>query len=292
MFDLDSYHKANTIEEAVEFLSQNPKAIPIAGGTDILVRLHQRNPDYRHLVDIHDVAELKEIVMNPDGTIDVGSGVTFNSLIESRIITEHIPVLSEGAASVGGPQVRNMATVGGNICNGVPSADSAAPLLVLNAVVVLQGPQDERQLPLHEFYQGPGRVDRQPAEIMTSLRIAPDDYRHWSARYFKYAMRDAMDIATIGCAAACTLKGDTIAELRLAFTVAGPTPLRCWKTEEKARGAVVDQSLLQLIRESVLDDLRPRDSWRAPKDFREQVIKTLAERVFKKTLNQCGVSLP
>jgi xanthine dehydrogenase FAD-binding subunit len=291
MFDLDSYHKANTVEEAVALLSQNPQAIPIAGGTDILVRLHQRHPDYRHLVDIHDVAELKEIVMAPDGTIDVGSGATFNSLIESRVITDNIPVLSEGAASVGGPQVRNMATVGGNICNGVPSADSAAPLLVLNAVVVLKGPQGERQLPLHEFYQGPGRVDRQPAEIMTSLRIAPDDYRHWSARYFKYAMRDAMDIATIGCAAACTLKGDTVAELRLAFTVAGPTPLRCWKTEEKARGAVVDQSLLQLIRESVLDDVRPRDSWRAPKDFREHIIKTLAERVFQKTLNQCGVSL-
>jgi xanthine dehydrogenase FAD-binding subunit len=291
MFDLDSYHKANTVEEAVALLVQNPKAIPLAGGTDVLVRLHQRHPDYRHLVDIHDVAELKEIVIAPDGTIDVGSGATFSSLMESKIITDNIPVLSEGAAAVGGPQVRNMATVGGNICNGVPSADSAAPLLVLNAVVVLTGPQGERQLPLHEFYQGPGRVDRQPAEIMTSLRIAPDDYRNWSARYFKYAMRDAMDIATIGCAAACTLKGDTVAELRLAFTVAGPTPLRCWKTEEKARGAVVDPSLMQLIRESVLDDLRPRDSWRAPKDFREHIIQTLAERVFEKTLNQCGVSL-
>ncbi len=291
MFDLDSYHKANTVEEAVELLSQNPKAIPLAGGTDVLVRLHQRHPDYRHLVDIHDVAELKDIVMAPDGTISVGSGATFTSLMESRIITDNIPVLSEGASSVGGPQVRNMATVGGNICNGVPSADSAAPLLVLNAVVVLKGPQGERQLPLHEFYQGPGRVDRKPAEIMTCLRIAQDDYRRWSARYYKYAMRDAMDIATIGCAAACKLKGGSVTELRLAFTVAGPTPLRCWKTEEKARGAVADQALLQLIRESILDDLRPRDSWRAPKAFREHVIKTLAERVLQKALNQCGVSL-
>jgi xanthine dehydrogenase FAD-binding subunit len=291
MFDLDSYHKANTVEEAVEFLLQNPKAIPIAGGTDVLVRLHQRHPDYRHLVDIHDVAELKEIRLAPDGTIIVGSGATFTDLMESRIITDNIPVLSEGAASVGGPQVRNMATVGGNICNGVPSADSAAPLLVLNAVVVLKGPQGERLLPLHEFYQGPGRVDRKPAEIMTSLRIAPEDYRCWSAKYYKYAMRDAMDIATIGCAAACKPEGKKISELRLAFTVAGPTPLRCWRTEEKARGAVADQKLLQLIRESVLDDLRPRDSWRAPKDFREQVIKTLAERVLRQALNQSGVSL-
>jgi xanthine dehydrogenase FAD-binding subunit len=104
-------------------------------------------------------------------------------------------------------------------------------------------------------------------------------------------MRDAMDIATIGCAAACKLEGGRVTELRLAFTVAGPTPLRCWKTEKKARGAAADQSLLQLIRESVLDDLRPRDSWRAPKAFREHIIKTLAERVLQKALNQCGVSL-
>ena len=291
MFDLDSYHKANTVDEAVELLLQNPRAIPLAGGTDILVRLHQRHPDYRHLVDIHDVAELKEISMAPDGTIAVGAGATFTDLMEARIITDNIPVLAEGAASVGGPQVRNMATVGGNICNGVPSADSAAPLLVLNAVVVLKGPQGERQLPLHEFYQGPGRVDRKPAEIMTALRIAPDDYRCWSAKYHKYAMRDAMDIATIGCAAACKPQGDKIGEIRLAFTVAGPTPLRCWRTEEKARGAAADQALLQLIRNSVLDDLRPRDSWRAPKDFREHIIQTLAERVLQKALNQSGVSL-
>ena len=291
MFDLDSYQKANTVEEAIEFLVQNPKAIPIAGGTDVLVRLHQRHPNYRHLVDIHDVAELKDIVITSDGTIMVGSGATFTSLMESRIITDNIPVLAEGASSVGGPQVRNMATVGGNICNGVPSGDSAAPLMVLNAMVVLKGPQGERQLPLHEFYQGPGQVDRKPAEIMTSLCIAPDDYRRWSARYYKYAMRDAMDIATIGCAAACKLKGNKVVDLRLAFTVAGPTPLRCWKTEEKARGGVADQSLLQLIRASVLDDLRPRDSWRSSKAFREHVIQTLAERVFQKALNQCGVSL-
>jgi xanthine dehydrogenase FAD-binding subunit len=291
MFDLDSYHKANTVQEAIALLSQNPKAIPIAGGTDVLVRLHQKHPDFRHLVDIHDVAELKEIAVSPDGTINVGSGATFTNLMESRIITDNIPVLAEGAASVGGPQVRNMATVGGNICNGVPSADSAAPLLVLNARVVLQGPQKERRFPLHEFYQGPGRVDRKPTEIMTSLQIAADDYRGWSARYYKYAMRDAMDIATIGCAAACKLKADQVTDLRLAFTVAGPTPLRCWKTEQKARGAVADQSLLQLVRESVLNDLRPRDSWRAAKDFRQHIIQTLAERVLQKALNQCGVSL-
>lgn len=291
MFDMESYHKASTVEEAIQLLSQNPKAIPLAGGTDVLVRLHQRNPDYRHVVDIHDVAELKEITQAADGTIAVGSGATFSQLMAEPIIKDNIAVLAQGAASVGGPQVRNMATVGGNICNGAPSADSAAPLLVLNATVVLQGPQGERRLPLHEFYQGPSRVDRQPAEIMTALSIAPDDYRCWLASYYKYSTRDAMDIATIGCAAACKLAGRKVADLRLAFTVAGPTPLRCWKTEQEARGALVDQSLLARIKVSVLADLRPRDSWRGAKALRQQIIQTLAERVLTQALEPCGVAL-
>lgn len=291
MFDIDSYHRASTVEEAIQLLSQNPKAIPLAGGTDVLVRLHQGNTEYRHVVDIHDVAELKTITQDPDGTIAVGSGATFSQLMADPIINANIPVLAQGAAWVGGPQVRNMATVGGNICNGAPSADSAAPLLVLNATVVLQGPPGERRLPLHEFYQGPSRVDRQPNEIMTALSVAADDYRCWFGSYYKYAMRDAMDIATIGCAAACKLEGKKMADLRLAFTVAGPTPLRCWKTEQEARGAVVDQALLARVKTSVLADLRPRDSWRATKALRQQIIQTLAERVLIQALQPCGVAL-
>jgi xanthine dehydrogenase FAD-binding subunit len=101
-----------------------------------------------------------------------------------------------------------------------------------------------------------------------------------------------MDIATIGCAVACLPQGKQVSQLRLAFTVAGPTPLRCWKTEEKAQGAALDSSLVQLVADSVLDDLRPRDSWRAPKDLRQQIIKTLAQRVLMQALQQSGVSLP
>jgi len=286
MFDIDSYHKANTVDEAIALLSQNPAAKPIAGGTDVLVRLHGNNPDYRHLVDIHDVADLKNVTMEPDGTIVIGAGVTFTRLVQAAGVSTNIPVLAEGASSVGGPQVRNVATIGGNICNGAPSADCAAPLLVLNAQVELKGPDGVRNLPLHDFYQGPGLVDRKTGEIMVSLRIAKSDYQGWSAHYIKYAMRDAMDIATIGCAVACKLKDGKVEGLRLAFAVAGPTPLRCWRTEEKSQGALADESLLKLVAGSVLDDLRPRDSWRASKDFREQIITTLAERVLREAINR------
>ncbi len=286
MFDINSYHKASSVDEAIALLSQNPESIPLAGGTDVLVRLHGHNPDYRHLVDIHDVAELKQVTMESDGTIVIGSGMTFTGLGNSSIICDNIPVLNEGGSSVGGPQVRNVATVGGNICNGAPSGDSASPLLVLNATVELKGPDGIRHLPLHQFYQGPGQVDLKAGEIMTALRIASVDYKGWSAHYYKYAMREAMDIATIGCGAACKIESGKITGLRLGFAVAGPTPLRCWRTEEKAIGRQADEELLDMVKNSVLSDLRPRDSWRAAKDFREQIIKTLAERVLREALKR------
>ncbi len=291
MFDIESYHKADTVDQAIALLSKNPEAIPIAGGTDVLVRLHGHNPGYRHLVDIHDIEELGTVTMDPDDTIVIGSGVNFTQLAQTAIVTDNIKVLAEGGSSVGGPQVRNVATIGGNICNGAPSADSSPPLLVLNALVELKGEDGVRLLPLYEFYQGPGRVDKKPGEIMTCLRISQSDYKGWSGHYSKYAMRDAMDIATIGCAAACKTHDGKIEGLRLAFAVAGPTPLRCWNTEKKFIGAVADQTLLKNVAGSVLSDLRPRDSWRAAKDFREQIIVTLAERVLREALKRNGVAI-
>ncbi len=291
MFNIETYYKANTVEEAIDLLSRNPKTIPLAGGTDVLVRLHQRNPDYSHIVDIHSIAALKKITRDADGTINVGSGATFTQLQEDAIVQDNIPVLATGASTIGGPQVRNVGTVGGNICNGAPSADTAAPLLVLNATVVLRGPDGERRIPLHNFYTGPSKVDRQPDEIMIALSVAPEDYRGWSGSYYKYAMRGAMDIATIGCGAACKVVGGKLADLRLAFTVAGPTPLRCWTTEKAVQGKVIDRVLLEQIKGLVLDDLKPRESWRAGKGLRQQIIQTLAVRVLSQALEGAGVKL-
>ncbi|MBT7892936.1 MAG: xanthine dehydrogenase FAD-binding subunit XdhB, partial [Deltaproteobacteria bacterium] len=245
MFDFESYHVADTPEDAVKLLIENPNSRLLAGGTDILVRLHEGDKAYRNLVDIHQIDQLKQIAMEADGTIVLGSGTCFNQVAGSEIVLKYIPVLAEGASSIGGPQVRNSATIGGNICNGAPSGDSAAPLLVLNAEVSLLGPKGIRRLPLEKFYLGPSRVDLKPAEIMTDIRIAPEQYQGLTAHFYKYAMRKAMDIATIGCAAACRLAEGKLLDFRLAFTVAGPTPLRCPKTEKKLTGMPLNQQMIE-----------------------------------------------
>ena len=288
MFNFKSYSKAGSIQEAIQLLGQNPEAHIIAGGTDVLVKLHKGKGDFDHLIDIHDIAELNFISQSDGGDLAIGPLCCFTHVAESAMIRKHIPVLSEAILTIGGPQVRNMATIGGNLCNGVPSADSATPLIALNAVVTIEGPDGSRQLPLENFFLGPSRVALEHHEIMTAITVSRDNYAGYSGHFFKYAMRDAMDIATIGCSAVCRVEDQVLADLRLAYGVAAPVPIRCKDTEDKMRGRKVSKQLLDDIAEAVADDVSPRTSWRAAKDFRLQIIATLAHRVVKQAILNAG----
>lgn len=288
MFNFKSYSKAGSIQEAIQLLGQNPAAHIIAGGTDVLVKLHKGKGDFDHLIDIHDIAELNFISQSDGGDLVIGPLCCFTHVAESAMIRKHIPVLSEAILTIGGPQVRNMATIGGNLCNGVPSADSATPLIALNAVVTIEGPDGSRQLPLENFFLGPSRVALEHHEIMTAITVSRDNYAGYSGHFFKYAMRGAMDIATIGCSAVCRVEDQVLADLRLAYGVAAPVPIRCKDTEDKMRGRKVSKQLLDDIAEAVADDVSPRTSWRAAKDFRLQIIATLAHRVVKQAILNAG----
>ena len=288
MFNFKSYSKAGSIQEAIQLLGQNPEAHIIAGGTDVLVKLHKGKGDFDHLIDIHDIAELNFISQSDGGDLAIGPLCCFTHVAESAMIRRHIPVLSEAILTIGGPQVRNMATIGGNLCNGVPSADSATPLIALNAVVTIEGPDGSRHLPLEDFFLGPSRVALEHHEIMTAITVSRDNYAGYFGHFFKYAMRGAMDIATIGCSAVCRVEDQVLADLRLAYGVAAPVPIRCKDTEDKMRGRKVSKQLLDDIAEAVADDVSPRTSWRAAKDFRLQIIATLAHRVVKQAILNAG----
>jgi xanthine dehydrogenase FAD-binding subunit len=208
--------------------------------------------------------------------------------MDSDVVKKRVPVIAEAAATVGGPQLRNMATMGGNICAGVPCADSAGALLVLEADLEIRGVDGERVVPVVGFHLGPSRVDLKQGDVLVVFRIRPENYKGFGAAYYKYTMRDAMDIASIGCTAAARLDGDKIAELRLAFTVAGPTPLRCETAEKAAVGKPLSEETLKTIRNAVEKDVKPRDSWRASKEFRLHVIRTLTQRVVRQAVERAG----
>jgi xanthine dehydrogenase FAD-binding subunit len=181
-----------------------------------------------------------------------------------------------------------MATIGGNLCNGVPSADSATPLICLNAQLTIEGPDGAHQKSLENFFLGPSQVALKQHEIVTAITITRNNYDGYCGHFYKYAMRNAMDIATIGCAAVCKVENDTLKDLRLAYGTAAPVPIRCKSTEKNACGRKVTPKLLDEIAKAVIKDVKPRNSWRAAKDFRLQIIKTLAQRVVKQAILNTG----
>ena len=281
MFDIQSYQKAESVSDAIRLLGEDPEARLIAGGTDVLIKLREFE-GFSRLVDIHDLPELKPITHEADGTVRVGSGASFTDLEESPIIRECIPMLGESAASVAGPQIRNMGTIGGNLCNGAVSADTCAPVLALNGYLNIRGAEGERTIPALGFHTGPGRVALKRDEVLLSVEFRPEDWQGWGAAYHKYAMREAMDIATIGCAAAVRLDGTVISGIRLAYSVSAPIPVRCPSAEAAALGRCATPealpATLAAISAAVEADVQPRTSWRATRDFRMHIIRTLAER--------------
>ena len=290
MFDIANIVQPASVEEAVKALVADPEAMIIAGGTDVLIQVREGRLAGRRLVSIHGIKELEGVSMEADGTMVIGPLTTFGGVTEYPIISQHIPTLGFATDQAGGPQLRNAGTIGGNVCNGVTSADSASTLLTLNAQLEITGPAGKRQVAQEDFYAGPGRVKLEHGEILTAIRIAKKDYDSFYGCYIKYAMRNAMDIATLGCAVHVKLTADkkAVEELRLAYGVAAPNPIRCHQTEAKAKGMALDETLLDTVSAGGLSEVNPRTSWRASKEFRQQLVHELSRRALSEAIQKAG----
>lgn len=291
MFPIEEYHHATSVADAVQALSQNAKARILAGGTDVLVRLHGGNSDYDNVVDINHLDELREIRMDDDGNIYIGALACCNDIIANELVQKYVPMVAESLATIGGPQVRNCATMGGNICNGAVSADSACAALVYEFDLIIEGVDGQRIESINGFHTGPGRTILKQGDILTSFKIRPENYKGFTACYQKYAMRGAMDIATIGCGVGLQMAGDKIETLKIAFTVAAPRPIRCHKAEHALVGKVLSDENLDLMAAALEEDVMPRTSWRASKEFRLHIIKTLARKELRRAVENQGAAL-
>lgn len=273
MYYLNSYTEAKSIKEACEILKNNENAMIIAGGSDILVKIKDFKITNKDLVGITRINELKGISKINDEII-INAATTFSEIEKNEIIKENIPILAKSASLVGGPQIRNVATIGGNICNAAPSADSAASLFALNAEFIINGIDYERQMPISDFYLGAGKNALKRGEILSKIKIK--DYKNLSGTYIKFAQRKAMDIATIGVAVMMDYRQNHIKDLRLAYGVAAAVPLRAKSAEKYAIGKDIKD--IDEICKIVLNDTNTRDSWRASKVFRDNLIKVLTKR--------------
>ena len=290
MYDMKSLHEAKSVDDAVRLLQEYPQAQVIAGGSDVLVQMREGKCAGAELVSIYGLDELRGVTIEEDGTIRIGSLTSFSHITKDPIIQKYINVLGEAVDMVGGPQIRNIGTIGGNTCNGVTSADSASTLFAWDAVIELTGPDGIRRIPIKAFYIKAGKVDLRPGEIQTAILIPREAYEGYEGHYIKYAMRNAMDIATLGCSVNVKLSEDkkTFTDIRIAYGVAGPVPMRAVHAEAAGRGLKVTEENIGKIGDTVLEDVTPRDSWRASKAFREHISKLLCKRALREAVRRAG----
>lgn len=289
MYDFEKYYEAENLEHAKALLSEHPSAKIIAGGSDLLVHIREYPEPGMELMGLQKVDELKKVTMDDDGTIHIGSMMTFDRLENNDIIMKNIPILGNAGGTIGGPQLRRTATIGGNICNGAVSADSATSLFVLNAELVLESVKGKRISSMKDFYLGPGKTKVLEGEILTEILIKKESYENCGGHYIKFSQRKALDIATLGTAVICKLEGNsTVSELRIALGVAAPTPIRCEKAENFAKGKKLTQENIQKIGELALEDSNPRDSWRGSKAYRQQLIKVNTQRALIEAATSIG----
>ncbi|MGN0056525.1 MAG: xanthine dehydrogenase subunit XdhB [Atopobiaceae bacterium] len=280
MYDIESLYEATSVADACRALAEDPKSMVIAGGTDVLVKCRDGKFAGAHLVSIHGLHdELDGVRLADDGTVEIGPITWFHHVTTSPVIQATVPTLGEACDTPGGPQLRVSGTIGGNICNAATSADTASTLYAYGALLDVQSVRGTRTIPIEEWYAGPGRSTKERDEVLVRIRIPRDHYEGFTGHYFKYGKRRALEIATMGCCCLVKLSADksTIDDIRLAFGVAAPTPIRARNAEDAVRGLPVAEAA-ERIGELAQADTHPRDSWRASKDFRLQLIKEMSRR--------------
>ena len=293
MYDIQSIYQATSVDDAIRALQADPSALVIAGGTDVLIKIREGKLAGCSLVSIHNLTgELSGVTLAANGDVEIGPLTTFRGVTFSEVIRQTVPVLGEAADMAGGPQLRAAGTIGGNVCNGITSADTASTLVALDAVLRVRGPKGERDVPISEWYQGVGRVALAPYELLVKIIIPRDNYAGYTGHYIKYAVRNAMDIATLGVSCLVKLTDDkkTVDDAALAFGVAGPVPMRAPSAEAAVRGLPIEEAIA-VIGRAALADVNPRTSWRASKEFRIQLIEELSPRALREAARKGGADI-
>lgn len=279
MYDIKAIYEAYSLDEAIKLKKDHPDARIIGGGSDVLIKIREGKFAGTELISIYLIDELRGVSLEEDGTLRIGALTSFSKITQDPLVQKYLPVLGEAVDTAGGPELRNIATIGGNICNAAPSADSATTALAFDAIIEVKGEGGLREIPIKDFYKGFASVDLASSEIVTAIKFKRETYRGYLGHYYKYAMRNAMDIATSSCSINAKFGEDgRVEDLRAAYGVAGPVPLRANQAEDFLKGKeLTDENIDQFAR-LALKELSPRDSRRASREVRRQVLYEIARR--------------
>ena len=275
------YLRPDNLEDAISLLKKHgPGAELIAGGTDVMVKIRNTKKAPEVLVSIRGLESLKYI--EKKGGYHIGALTTHRMLEQSELVNSELSALYDGASRVGSVQVRNVATLGGNICNAAPSADTAGPLLVLDALVFMEGPEGKRSIPVTEFFTGTYKTAMKKDEVLTEIQI-PAEMEHFGSAYWKHSRRKAMNLPILGIAVSVKLDGEIISDVRIALTVAAPTPVRAYKAENFLKGKTLSDRVLNETAKiaASTECCTLRNSLRGEAWYRGEIIEAYVPRMAK-----------
>ncbi len=281
------YLEPKTIDEACSLLAKyKDKARVIAGGTDLLVSMKTRDITPQYIVNIKAIPDLDGISYSQKEGLKLGALTTLRDIERSPVIRERFPILADAAHQTGTPHIRNVGTVGGNLCNAAPSADTAPPLIGLGAKVKIRGVQGERTVALEDFFLGPGESVLQPGEILTEI-LVPNQPPHTRGAYLKLPTRTIMDIAVVGVAVVITLgaKGTNVIDAGIVLGAVAPTPIRARKAEAIIMGKTIQDELIDRAAQAAAEEAKPISDVRGSADYRKEMVRVLVNRAIRQVVN-------
>jgi len=277
-----NYWKPENLLDAVSLLANmEDQARPLAGGTDLLVKMKKGPINWKGIVNLKGLTELKGI--NYEGeTITIGALTQISSLIENPLVSIHFPVLVDAARSLGTPQVRNLATIGGNLCNASPAADVALVLLMYEARLQIMGPSGSRKVPVQEFYVGPGQTVLQQGEILTTVEIDLPPLNSKGV-FYKHGKRKSHEIALVNVAVLLTSQPETkqITRARIAVGSVASTQLRIKDAEDSLTDSLATLSAFEKAAKLAKEAVNPIDDVRSTASYRKQMVGILTRRALQ-----------
>lgn len=281
MQGIEQYKAPTSLEEAAGILRAG-NVIVLAGGTDLMPQTQAGRMRFQPvLMNVRRVPELKGIA-EQGAAVRIGALVTITELLESALVRERLGILWQACDHFASEQIRNAATVGGNLCNASPAGDTLVPLLALDASVVLvakpDGALQTRRVPLAQFLLGPGRTCRAPAELLAAVEV-PLPPAGFAGEFYKHGTRPGLDIAAISIAAGACREGALLRDVRVAFGAVAPTVIRAPRTEAALEGRPPDAATLEAAAQVALEEVRPISDVRASDWYRRELVRNMLKRV-------------
>ena len=269
------YFEPATVEEAVSLLKKYGEGAKIlAGGTDLVVMMREREIKPRYVINLGRIAGLNYVHLDGDKGLRIGALTTIAGLERAPELKSSYRIISQAAAQLATIAIRNMATIGGNLCNAAPSADMAPPLLALKGAVKLTGTAGERIVPLEEFFIGPGVTTLKPNELMIEIQV-PAVPAHTGGMYLKHGVKGAAGLAVVGVAAVVTLdiRDSVFEEVDIALGAVAPTPIRAKRAEALLKGQKISDGLIEEAARVTSDESSPIDDVRGSAEYRREMVR-------------------